>query len=280
MNSSDESDRAYPLTQWRGGLAGYSPHAFAHHITAKLVVERALAQTPAELCRATNILFKHGEARGLVLLRFVDTHLHAIVASSRREAGMFARVAECALRKILHIPFAFDGARIRPIESMGHAFNAFRYGFTQGARHSTSFDEAHDGSSLPELLGMRIRRTAIVERVGRLLPRLKRNTLLEWLGTDIVDDPDAPMEPSLLQEAACAAFGVASLIGRTVAHGLARRAAVELSTRVAPALSPVTLLALPPRTVHRCGIEVATPLEVRAVEKQLRFRTWLLRRPK
>jgi hypothetical protein len=279
MNSSDESETTNSnLAQWRGGLAGYSPHAFAHHITAKLVIDRALARAPAELRLATNTLFRHGERRGLVLLRFVDTHLHVILATSRGVAGMFARVMECALRKILRIPIAFDGARIRPIESMAHAFNAFRYGFTQGAHHATSFDEAHDGSSLPELLGMRVRKTAIVERVRNLLPRLKRDMLLDWLGTRVIDDPAASMEPSLLREAACAAFGLADLAGRSFEHGLARRAAVQLCSRVAPAFSPAALLELPARTVHRCRIEVAPALETSAVERQLRFRTWLLRR--
>jgi hypothetical protein len=281
MSNSDESETTnHHITQWRGGLAGYSPHAFAHHVTARLVIERGLARTASELRLAASTLFRHGEARGLVLFRFADTHLHLILASDRRVTGMFARVAECALRKLLRIPIAFEGARIRPIESIRHAFNAFRYGFTQEAHHGTSFDEAHDGSSLPELLGMRIRRSGIVERVRSLLPRLKRENLLEWLGTKVIDDEAAPMEPSLLRDAACAAFGVASLVGRTLEHGLARRAAVELCSRVAPTISPGTLLELPARTIYRCRFDVPTAAEVIAVEKQLRLRTWLLRRPR
>lgn len=232
----------------------------------------------AGLRLASQIVFEHGDSRGLLAFRFADTHLHVLLMCLRAAAGIFARSVEGALRKRLGIPIAFEGARIRPIETVRHLSNGFRYTFRQEAHHGTAFDPAHEGSNLPELLGMRVRPSGIGARVRAAVPRLTRATLLEWLGTSVIDDSEASTDITLVSEASAAAFGIANLYGLSRAHASARRAAVHVLDKLAPEHDPATLLSLPVRSVNRYRVEQAPATDLRAVERQLRLRTFLRER--
>jgi WD40 repeat protein/Tfp pilus assembly protein PilF len=176
----------------------------------RLLDDRVIARTPAELRLASRILLEQGRARRLLAFCMVDTHVHAVLACSRAEAGCFARTAEGSLRKRLHLP-PFERARIRPVVEQSHLRAAVLYVLRQAHRHGSSLDPAHEGSSLPDLLGFRVLDSELPARLRAYLPRLR----VEDIAPGLVQKLGA-LSPSLelLADAAAAAIGVASLMGR------------------------------------------------------------------
>jgi len=238
-----------------------------------LADERGIARAPAELRIGARVLLRQGKDRGLVAFRIADTHVHALVVGSRVEAGKLALYAETCLRRHLRIPIPFERCRVRPIDNERHLLHALRYIFRQEAHHGTAFDEAHDGSSLPDLLGLRLGAAWIASRVRRLLPRLKRGTLMEWLGVPALHDVEPDLR--LLADAAAAAWGVPTLHGGSVAHVRARRAAVQLLDRLVPGASALDLRGLHPRSIARYRSQPVNAADLNAVEQQLKLRALL-----
>ena len=144
--------------------------AIAFHITMRLATSRGIARSPADLRLGSWTVIRQGRKRGLLAFRFADTHLHVIVVGSRELAGKVAFYTEASLRKRLGILVPFERARIRPIDDERHLVNALRYVLLQEDHHGTAFDVAHDGSSLPELIGMRADGGWLVKRTRERCP--------------------------------------------------------------------------------------------------------------
>ena len=253
--------------------AGWPAPPLAHHITMRLAFDRAIARTPAELRLAARVVLQHGRTRSLLGFRVADTHLHAVVAGSRELAGSFAQLAETSLRKRLRLPVPFERARIRAIESQRHLQNTLRYVFRQEEHHGTAFDLAHDGSSLPELLGLRQLDRSIAERVQRQLPRLTRSTLLDWLGAG--DLEHAPSDPHVYWEATAAALGLSSFVGTSRTHQAARRAAAHLLVPSCGAATVAEVLGISQRSLRRYRGQPVEPALLRAIDQQARLRSAL-----
>ena len=247
----------------------------AIHVTGRLCDDGAIARTPGALCEAARIIKRHGDVRGLLAFRVSDTHYHVVLQCTREEAGMFARYASAALHRCLHLEVDFERARFRVIRSERHLFATLRYLFKQEAHHRSDFDPAHDGSSLCELLGLRVGGSIMNARVRRTLPRLRREMLLEWLGVGALDS--ARVNPALLCEAACAAFGLSSLEGEHPAQCQARRAAAHVGVLIAKPSKVGALLGCSARSIRRYRHEPVVAAERKAVELQLRLRTLLQR---
>lgn len=250
--------------------------AVGYHVIHRLVDDRGIARTPTALRVASTIIREQGKDRGLVCYRFADTHAHSMLDGSREDAGKFARYSESSLRGRLAIPVPFERSRIRPIGDEKHGFNTLRYQFKQEAHHGTCFDELHEGSSLPDLLGMRMDAPWLVERARRLFPRLTRAMLLEWLGVPELD----AVVPDLqwLTDAAAAVWLLPELAGDALGNVLARRAAVHLRDRIGPAADAhevADLLGISRRSVDRYRSQPVDPHHVRAVELQLKLRTFV-----
>ncbi len=274
MQGSSSEDRT---TKHSVRVIGEPPTAIGYHVTMRLSDDRGIARSATQLRHAARIFHRHGESRGLVAFRIADTHAHALVVGPREEAGRFALFVEAALRKELRIPVAFERCRIRPIDNERHLANTLRYTLKQEAHHGTAFDLAHDGSSLVDLLGMRLTAPWLLERVRQLLPRLKRAVILEWLEAPELDTA----EPDLrrLADAAAAAWSLRDLRGSTNAHYHARRAAVHVCDRFAHDTSQASsVLQTPQRSVVRYRNETVPAAALRAVERQLRLRSLLQRR--
>ena len=222
-------------------------------------------------------MLQHGESRGLVAFRIADTHVHALIVGTREEAGRFALFAEAGLRKRLRIPVAFERCRIRAVDSERHLANTLRYIFKQEEHHDTAFDLAHDGSSLPDLLELRVVAPWILKRVRQLLPRLKRAVILGWLQAPRFEtiEPDV----ARLADAAAAVWSLDGVAGLTEAHANARRAAVHVFDRLGNrSVSAAHVLQIPVRSVTRYRSEQVSAAALHAVESQLRLRTYLQQR--
>ncbi len=166
--------------------------------------------------------------------------------------------------------------RIRPIDDERHLVHAVRYDYRQEAHHGTAFDELHDGSSLLELLGMRMGSPWLSQRFRTALPRVSREMLLAWLGAPELDVE--PIDLRHLADAAAATWGVGSLSGSSRANGRARRLAVHALDRLAPRAGVTSTLGIPARSGVRYRREEVSPAELRAVELQLKLRSLLERR--
>lgn len=249
--------------------------AIAVHMTARLQDDAGIARDESGLREASRILTEHGDPRGLLAHRMADTHLHVLLACSRADAGMFARYALSGLRKRLGLGQRFEPARMRPVTSERHLLNGLRYVFTQEAHHGTSFDRAHDGSSLPEILGLRVETGQASRRVRRLLPRLTRESARAWLG---IGDFEATVPNlALLRGAAAAAFGLDYTGSDEPAQRVVRWVAAHVAAQLAPGTDIAALLDVSPRCVQRYLREAPAEKALRAVELQLRLRTFLQR---
>lgn len=251
-------------------------HAIAHHLSMRLVDDGYIARTPGELRAATRIVQRIGRSRGYIAHAFADTHLHAVLGGSREEAGIFARCVEGVLRKFFRIAVPFERCRIRPVNDARHFRNVVPYVFTQSARHDAAFDEPRDGSSLLDVLGMRVGAEWIAERFAALLPRVGRDALLRMLGAPELDavQPDPVHVPA----AAAAALGVTSLHGLEAENTRARRAAVHLVDRLAPGCDVARALDIPSRSVTRYRSQEPDIPALRASLLQVKHRVLLARR--
>jgi hypothetical protein len=252
--------------------------AIGYHVTLRLADDGGIARTPGGLRVASRLVLKHGEERGLVAHRFADNHEHSLLLCTREEAGTFANVVEGALRRCLHIGVPFQPARIRRIADERHLTNSFPYLFRQEEHHGTAFDLLHDGSSLLDLLGMRMGSPWLAPRVRAALPRLNRDTLVEWLDAPGLDDE--PMDVHYLADAAAGAWGVPDLRGNSAPSIRARRVAIHMLDRLAPNLGVMSTLGIPTRSAWRYRHEVVSDAEIRAVELQLKLRGLIDRRRK
>lgn len=246
-----------------------------YHVMMRLCFDTGIARKGAVLRRASSIVIDHGRDRGLAAHRFADTHLHTLVMSSRVDAGKFALYAEAGLRKRLRIRVPFERCRIRPIGSERYLGNVVRYFFKQEDHHGTAFDLAHDGSSLPDLIGLRVGNPWLAERVREAVPRLRLSSLTELLNAPGFEE-ESP-DVTLLGDAAAAAFGLPSLRGGTILHASARAAAVQVVDRLSLAGNLPTLLEIGSRSVSRYRSASVDDKALRAVELQLRLRSYLRR---
>jgi hypothetical protein len=249
----------------------------AIHLTARLRDDGGIARDQSGLRLASRIITQHGEPYGLLAHRIADTHLHALLAASRDDVAMFARYALSALRKRLSIAVPFEPARMRGITSERHLLNGARYLFLQESHHGTSFDLAHDGSSLPELLGLRVEVGQASKRLRRLLPRLSRETVRSWLAVGPFESADPDL--GLLCDAAAAAFGVDYSGSAEPIQRALRRAAAHVARELSPVAVVVATLGVTPRAVQRYLLEAVPARELQAVELQLRLRSLLATAP-
>ena len=247
---------------------GWEP--VGYHIVFRLEGDRSIATEPAELRDGARALYDIGRRYGLLAFRFVDTHLHTVHVCGRREAGLFARYAASSLRWRLALRSPFEPSRFRPVLDRGHLYNTVRYVFRQEEHHGAPLDPDHEGSSLPELLGLRVGGEAVVDRVRRTLPRLTRDELLDRLGARGLDA--TPPCFDALGTAAAAAVGIRDLHGADPRALVARRAAVHAA---GPALTTAVLAAvleITPRAVQRLRVRPTERTLVRAVVLQMRLR--------
>lgn len=272
----DGFERGSRSVRARWELEDGSP-VVGYHITMRLLYDTGIARKPAALRKASSVVLRHGEDRGLLAYSFADTHLHSVVTCDRIDAGKFALYTEAGLRKRMHIRVPFERCRIRPIGSERYLGNTLRYLFRQGEHHGTTFDRAHDGTSLPDLIGLRVGAPWLAERVVEAIPRLRLSSLAELMGVDGIDEAEPDL--ALIAEAAAAAFGLETLRGNGTPQHRARAAAVQVLDALAPSSDVRELLGVSARSVSRYRAEEADAAALRAVERQVRLRSLLRRMP-
>lgn len=251
-----------------------------HHVTLRLVEDDWIAREVADRRALSRTLYACGDERGLLAFRVTDNHLHVLLECSRETAGQFARVAMPALRRVLRLETPFESARIRPIRSLRHLSNTLAYVFEQGRRHDSTYDLAHDGSSLPELLGLRcLQAGPTVRRVRSTFPRLRRSQLEKWLGAAGLWSEDVAPELAVLGDAAAAAVALPHLRSRGVLACAVKSAAIRVGRTWWTGMELRQNLGLSRSAFHRAEkLEAPASHELmRALAGQLRLRSRLAR---
>jgi hypothetical protein len=244
------------------------------HVTIRLADDRPIATTPTALRVVARVVLEQGEERGLLAFGAADDHLHAALAADRASAGAFARYVESALVWRLGLAARFERARIRPLQDQKHAYNTFHYAHRQDSRHELDLDRAREGTSLPDLLGLRVLKTSLIARVRAHLPRIRREDLVGQFPSGTLDR-HAPIELDVLADAAAAALALADLRGRSADALRARRAAVHAAGPDVSSRRLGECLGIGVRAVQFLRTQRSEPSMTRAVEQQALLRRGL-----
>ncbi|NUP11566.1 MAG: hypothetical protein HOW73_36435 [Polyangiaceae bacterium] len=250
--------------------------ALAYHLVLRLEDHRVIARTSEDFRAAAHVLLERGDPFGLVEFRVVDTHVHVMLACSRRDAGTFARAVETALRWRLRIPVSFEPARIRPICSKRHLIDTSLYLLRQTDHHGAAIDAAHEGSSLVDHLELRLGGESMVQRARSMMPRRRPSDLYAMVGG--VDVQSARADVERLATATASAFMLRDLSGRAPTAVAARRAATHIAGNKLGLVPLADMLGVSPSTVLRIRDEARDPHAIRIVQRQLKWRAALAAR--
>lgn len=235
----------------------------AWHLSIRTRSRVVVAPLVSERRALARLVTRLAAPRGLLAFRFTGHHGHVLVEATRAEAGVLAGVVASTWSR--GAGRAFEPTHLEPVETQRHLRRAFEYVLRNERGHGLDTDPAHDASSLPELLGLRLLDLRPVARVRALLPEVDRALLLDIAGVPAL----APAaDPALLLDAAAAAIGREGLVADTPDRVAARLAAVH-AAGPAPAAELAVRLGITPRAVQRLRAREPAPALVRAVGLQV-----------
>jgi hypothetical protein len=211
-----------------------------------------------------------GKPFGLFVFSTPDTHIHIAADCTRPNCGTLAHAISVSLRRKLKIETCFAPVYVGEIRDAKHLYSTFHYVLRQQRRHELSCDPFHEGSNLPDLLGLRVVGRYTIGNVRRLLPRINRMDLLGHIGLDDLRPTDNPIGClELLPRAAVMAAGLSHLKGSSAPIVDARRAIVEIAFSHVPVSRLMDLLSLSRRSIYRLREDTADPPLVYATRLQL-----------
>ena len=237
-----------------------------YQLVFRAVDDRVLAPDAARRRAYASVLARVGRPAGLFGFGLADSHGHVCLACSEAAAGRFAHDARLALKAALDLPIL--RAHVTPIRDAWHASNLLRYVHRQDAHHGAGLDPLREGTSLPDIFGLRPYESWLADRVRQVVPRVTRAALLgHWGLLELTEGVDL----ATLAESGAAAVGVGALRGRdarvVAARGACVHAAMSASTTtLANALEVTT------RTVRTLRATPPDPRLVRAVRLQMGLR--------
>jgi hypothetical protein len=200
--------------------------SLGHHIRLRLKDDRVIASTPQERRIVATSVLGLGRRHNLLSYGTGDNHLHVASGTNKHDSMELARRVEISLQKRLRLAVPFVPAYPEPIVDQRHLLNAFRYDLRQSQRHGLDWDPYHEGSNLPDLLSLRVLGGYTAGNVRRLLPRVKREELLEILGVAELRPADGP--PDQVIPAVIRAAGVPEIVGHSRRMNQLRRVVIEI----------------------------------------------------
>lgn len=254
-----------------------APEPIGYHVTIRLDDDRPIATSPAALRSLARVVLAQGETRGLLAFGAADDHLHVELATDRASAGAFAKYVQTALCWRLRLGARFERARIRPLYNQKHAYNTFHYVHRQDARHELDLDRAREGTSLPDLLELRLLGTSLCARVRAHLPRFRREELVGQFPVGVFDQTST-IALDVLADAAAAALALPDLRGQSVDVSRARRAAVHVAGQGVRTELLSDCLGITTMRVQALRLMPTEPGLLYAVERQMALRTAVQKR--
>jgi len=234
----------------------------------RLSDDTVIAPSPAARRTVSRCFLRKGERANLLAFATADTHLHAVVVCSRSEAGEFARILEITLQANLPLSSRFAAAYFKPITNQRHLENAFWYVLRQHEHHGISCDPRHDGSCLPDLIGLRMGGGFLRRNVKEHLPRLNDSHFMPLLKAPRSNWKEA-LHFRLMEAAHSAVMGDPR--SRRDLH-LARLGAVHAAGSLLSREQLAQMLSISPRSVDRLRARTVHPFLVEAVRRQLSIR--------
>lgn len=248
----------------------------AIHMILRLADGRVLVRSAAERRVAAMVFIRQGARRRMLAFRIVDDHAHVVVACSREEAGELGAGLKTSLSRRLSLGASFDSTRYVAITDQRHLVHAIRYVLRQELRHGLELDPCHEGSSLADLVGLRVAGSCCAADLSVLAPRLRAAEL--WSHCGLPRLLEVPPSLAQLAEAAAAAHPRPRLGHRRAVTVAATRAAVHVAEGQLPAAALGARLGISARTLRRLRSEPHDPRLARAIVLQLRLRTALAAR--
>jgi len=245
----------------------------------RLLDDRVLAPGVRERRLLARTVIRMAEPAGLLVFSNADTHTHMVLDCDRARAGKLAHDLCCALHFSVEPGQHFERTRIKPVQSQQHLDNVVRYVLRQRTHHGLQVDPLGEGTSLPDLLGLRVLASRSPHRVHELLPRLRREELVALLGPEGLEPaqiiPGDLAELEAACEGAAAALGLLDLAGQDSRTRLAKAAVLQLSNDPALVAELRGSLQVSRTTSWRLRtMSVPAPLE-RALALQIAHRRWL-----
>ena len=239
--------------------------AVGSHLVFRAENRQVLAATAERQRAFAAALCRVGERHGLYAFGLGDTHGHAAITTLPQAVGRFVHDARLALGSALDVRIAAPS--LFPIEDGRHAQRLITYVHGQDAHHGVGLDPRREGTSLPDLLGLRVTAPWLIDRVRAIAPRLRRSLLWQEWGREEIE----AIELSLLVEAAAASVGTAALTGNTPWVVAGRTAAIAAAASFGTEEVAVAL-GLTTRAVQRLRSRPASPALVRAIRLQCGLR--------
>lgn len=210
------------------------------------------------------IVLHAGKGHGLLAFGLADNHLHLLVLGCLRPSRL---ASECGrLIPLLRPGARFEPARFLALHHRKHVGNTLGYVHRQDVHHGVEQDPRREGTSVPDLLGLRVVAPWLIPRARLALPRLRGRDLLAELRLDRLDER---VVPDHLVGATCAALAIADLEGRSSDVLLGRRAAVRVATPELYDREIAALLGVDVRTVERARGAEVPPALLRAIRLQM-----------
>lgn len=163
------------------------------HIRFRLLDDRVIAPTIAARRILARTILELGRDHGLYAFGCADTHVHLAARVDRATAGRLTGAIESSLRQRLALPVGFTQHPPKPIVDQHHLIGTIRYVLRQLSRHGVSSDPRSEGTSLPDLLGLRLIGAYTRTNMQRWLPRLGLPDWLEALGVTELAPADGPL---------------------------------------------------------------------------------------
>lgn len=228
--------------------------------------DQVLTPDPATRRALAALFIERGHQGAMFGFGIGDTHAHTIHDCAAAVATKFARYTRTSMAQLLSVPM--KPVKITPINDMFHAEELLRYVHRQDTHHGANLDPLREGTSLPDLMGLRPAGLWLAGRVRETCPRVERDDLLaQWGISEFSEVLDLP----LLAVSGAAAIGTADLLGNLPAQHLARCACVHAAAGT-PAYLIAQSLGITERGVRRLMKSAPDAAMVRAVRLQMGLR--------
>ncbi|MES2638366.1 MAG: hypothetical protein V4850_02760 [Myxococcota bacterium] len=236
-----------------------------YQVVFRAEADRILAPDVASRRVFARVVARIGRPHGLFGFGLADTHGHCALACDLARVNRFVHDARLALSHHLRLPMVAPA--VHPIRDTWHAESVLAYVHRQDEHHGVGTDPLREGTSLPDLCGLRPSGLWLADTVRALLPRVRRADLLAQWGLVALDEAE---HLELLAEAGAAAIGAPALSGRADDTVAARRACVHATDAGPNALAEA--LGIAARTVRHLRGQAPDPRLVRAVRLQMGLR--------
>ncbi len=241
-----------------------------YHIRSRLEDNRVIVHSDEQRRLVARVVLEQGRADGLLAFSLPDSHLHLEALCSGRAASRLNQRITASLKQRLNLPVSFVAYPHEPIGDQRYLFNTFRYLVKQHERHGLDLFSFWEATNLPDLLGMRLVGRYTRDNVSRVLPRVRRATILEWVGLSGLQPADGPLHEVV--GATLAATGLVRLAGRAPRIVEARCALLDVVGARLKGRELASLLGTAERTVYDLKRRPVNPALVQAIRLQLGLR--------